>query len=75
MFVRTALLAGMLCIPFLSGCYTGENRGIDDPPPFRVRNVHRIAYEISWLYADVQDTIFGCDYNDHLQSRYGPGPY
>ena len=76
MLVRSALLAGLLCLPFLSGCSTNATPcGIDDPPPFKFDNFNRLGVECAWFYADVQDVIFGVDYDAHIESRFPSNPY
>ncbi len=41
----------------------------------RLTNVQRLGHELRWFCASVQDTIFGIDYYDHFESRFGGSLY
>jgi hypothetical protein len=60
----------------LSSCSSSEFKGrIDDPPPVRSDYGPQLAKEFTWWYADFQDLLFGLDYYEYLEKRWGEGPY
>ena len=77
MLLRATFIAGVCCLLFTVGCSTSEyGRDIDSPPEFKVQNMGRLGHELAWFYADVQDLVFGVDYYDDLENRWGKGsPY
>lgn len=52
--------------------YDGTGR---NPPRFKFENGTRLVKEVGWFYADIQDTIFGVDYNQDMENEFGYNPY
>ncbi len=74
MISRVCLVAVLLAGSFLAGCGSCRCVGLE-PPRFKVCNGGRIVDEFRWLYADIQDTIFGVDYNYDMDHEFDTDPY
>lgn len=77
MSFRFMFASAVCALAFASGCvspprYDGTGRS---PPELKCENGPRLAKEMGWFYADVQDVIFGVDYDQDTEDRYGRGPY
>jgi len=77
MFLRAVLAMSLLSLTLFTGCSTCHvNKEIQAPPPLRFENVGRLADEIAWFYADIEDLIFGIDYFCHVEHRFAnTNPY
>jgi hypothetical protein len=77
MVSRAIALVGVLALILGLGLFTGCGCGPFGaaPPRFKVCNGARLIHEFQWLYADIQDLIFGVDYYADMNSEFGPGPY
>ena len=75
MFRRTLAVISVLGMVGFSGCCSAPESFGPTPPAFKLCNGSRLLDEVSWLYADLQDTIFGVDYYYDLNFEYGDGPY
>ena len=56
---------------FSSGC--GHTCDMDigqPPPPFKFCNFQRLAVELGWFYADLQDVVFGVTYYEHSENKF-----
>ena len=74
MIVRACFLAFALSCSLIGGCCVCDTVGID-PPGLKFCNLTRLGQEIGWLYADVQDTVFGVDYYYDIDHEFDSGPY
>lgn len=72
MRVRLIALAVLSCCCFFSsGCsHTCETDIGQSPPPFKFCNFQRLGVELGWLYADLQDVIFGVTYYQFNQEKF-----
>lgn len=75
MLLRAFALLGLVVLPFSSGCNTCHSNQVYGPPKPRAGYLDRLGDEFQWFYADVQDVIFGIDYNCEMERKYGAGPY
>lgn len=68
------LIAGMIVV---GGCTApGKYNGTGRPSPtLKCENGPRLAKELGWFYADVQDFVFGVDHHQDLEDRHGLSPY
>ena len=70
-----ALLALVSCLPMAQGCQNcGVKTGPAAPPP-SFCYFQRFGTEMGWLFADVNDLLFGINYYPYMESKYGAGPY
>ena len=73
MTVRAIFAALVVACGLTSGCCTRSGSG--GPPIVRVCNLQKIVSEVGWLYADIQDTLFGVDYYYHMDHEFPSEPY
>lgn len=74
--VFRALLGFCLVVMTLaSGCsHCSKYVGVE-PPPVTICHGARLANEIAWLYADINDVFLGIDYYPSMNSEFGKSPY
>jgi len=70
-----ALLALISCLPMLEGCHSCGVKSGASAPPASFCHFQRFGTEIGWLYANVNDLLFGINYYPHIERKYGTGPY
>ena len=73
MTVRAIFAALVVACSLTSGCCTRSGSG--SPPPVRVCNIQKVLSELGWLYADIQDTMFGVDYYYYMDHEFDSAPY
>ncbi len=73
MIVRAIFAALVIACGLTSGCCTRSGSG--GPPPVRVCNLQKVISEFGWLYADIQDTLFGVDYYYYIDHEFASDPY
>ena len=74
MFSRVITTFLVACVLTLAGCCGCDSVG-QPAPTFKFCTGARIVQEFAWLYADVQDVIFGVDYNQDIQDEFDTNPY
>ncbi len=77
MSFRLKAALAVCALALSSGCvspprYDGTGR---PSPELKFENGPRLAKEVGWLYADIQDVLFGVDYNHDTEDLYGRCPY
>lgn len=70
-----ALLALISCFSMLQGCQAGGTRAGAAAPPSSLCHSQRLGTEMGWLFANVNDVLFGINYYPHFERKYGTGPY
>lgn len=75
MSLRFLAAASVVCLSFICGCHNCEKQVGRPAPAFKFCNPHRLIVETGWLYADLQDVIFGVEYYQDMEDLYSPGPY
>lgn len=75
MLLRAITGLSLLCLTWVSGCSHCEPYIGHPAPDFTLCHGARLATEFGWLYADINDMLFGIDYYPGLNSRFGDGPY
>ena len=75
MFSRAIIAFVFGCLLVVSGC-CGCDSSIGQPAPaFKFCNGTRFMREVAWFYADVQDVVFGVDYNQDMHDEFPTRPY
>ncbi|MBI4601522.1 MAG: hypothetical protein HY721_06115 [Planctomycetes bacterium] len=77
MLPRFLAALAIVCLIFFAGCQgCGESKNIGRPAPaFKVCNGPRLLTEAGWLYAEVQDVLFGVEHYEHIERQWGASPY
>jgi hypothetical protein len=71
---RIVTFLGVLALAFASGCSCPKFFGSPPPKP-RFCHGPRLMGELAWFYADVNDLVFGIDYYEHMDTKYGRHEY
>ena len=75
MLFRALLGFSLVIMTMASGCshcakYVGHKA-----PPFTLCHGARLANELGWFYADINDTLFGVNYYPSQNLEFGDSPY